>query len=314
MRRALLMLALASGCAGDHPFSQAELLGGRSVDAATLNHGRDEYQQYCRPCHGENGDGKGFSAWALRPPPRDFTPALFKFGHVPVGSLPPDDELARIVRLGLEGTAMRAWDVPDRELDALLQYLKTFSPRWHDEKPAAAIEPSPDPFGAAREKEAVALGQKLYHVKAQCMSCHPAYVTHEELWRLSDRAIGDFSTEMYRAQPKDTEYCLEYKPGWKKLDERECILPSRVVPPDFLRDPLRSVHAPTELSDIYRIIAAGIPGAGMPTWKGALSDEWLWALAYYVRSLHDVAGTPAAETLHAQLVSPANLAWKPPAK
>ena len=37
---------------------------------------------YCRPCHGENGDGHGYSSLGLRPPPRDFTQALFKFGHV----------------------------------------------------------------------------------------------------------------------------------------------------------------------------------------------------------------------------------------
>jgi mono/diheme cytochrome c family protein len=314
MRRAVVVLALVAGCSGDHPFSRAQLLGGRTVDAATLNRGRDVYQQYCRPCHGENGDGKGYSAWALRPPPRDLTMAVFKFGHVPAGSLPPDEELAKIVRLGLEGTAMRPWDVPSRELDALVQYLKTFSPRWHDEKPATAIALSPDPFGAAREKEAIALGEKLYHVKAQCMSCHPAYVTHEALWRLSDGNIRDFASEMYVAQPKDSEYCLEWKPGWRKLDERECALPVRLLPPDFLRDPLRSVHAGSELGDLYRTIASGIPGASMPTWKGALPEEELWALAYYMRSLHAERDTPAAEAMRARLTSAANLGWKPPAR
>jgi mono/diheme cytochrome c family protein len=312
MRRALLLLALAAGCNADHPFAQPQVLGGRNVDAATLNRGRDVYQHYCRPCHGEDGDGKGFSAWALRPPPRDFTVALFKFAHVPTGSLPPDDELARIVRLGLEGTAMRPWDVPDRDLDAVVQYLKTFSPRWRDEKPAAAIALSPDPFGPARADEAIALGRKVYHVKAQCMSCHPAYVTRAELWQLSDRAIRDFSTEMYLAQPKDSEYCLQWKPGWRKLDERECALPVRLLPPDFLRDPLRSVHEGSELADLYRIIASGIPGASMPTWKGALPEAELWALAYYVRSLHDQRGTPAAEALRVQLTGAANFAWKAP--
>jgi mono/diheme cytochrome c family protein len=314
MKRVLITLALVAGCTADHPFSQPRRLGGREVPAATLNHGRDVYQQYCRPCHGENGDGRGFSAWALRPPPRDFTQGLFKFGHVPAGSLPPDAELARIVRLGLDGTAMRPWDVPDGDLEALLQYLKTFSPLWQTEVPAAAIEPAPDPFGAAHKEEAIALGQKLYHVKAQCMSCHPAYVTHEELWHMSGQAIRDFSTEMYTAQPRDTEYCLAWKAGWHKLEERECALPVRELPPDFLRDPLRSVHAGSELSDLYRTIASGIPGAGMPTWKGALSEDELWALAYYLGSLHALVDTPAAAQLQTHLSSLANLAWKPPAK
>jgi mono/diheme cytochrome c family protein len=278
--------------------------------ACTSDRGRDAYQQYCRPCHGERGDGQGPSAWALRPPPRDFTQAMFKFAHVPAGSLPPDDELMRIVRQGLEGTAMRPWNVSDRELDGVVQYLKTFSPRWKTEKPAEAIQPSPDPF-AGHADDAIAEGARLYHVKAQCMSCHPAYVTHEELYRLSDRAVSDFAPEMYLSQPKDTEYCLSWKPGWTKLDERECLLPSRVLPPDFLRDPLRSVHATSSLADIYRIIASGIPGAAMPTWKGVLPERELWALAYYVRSLHDRAGSAAATQLRSQLLAPANLAWTP---
>ena len=52
----------------------------------------------CYACHGENGDGKGPSSYGLRPPPRNFTQPVFKFGGVEAGSLPPDTELKRIVR------------------------------------------------------------------------------------------------------------------------------------------------------------------------------------------------------------------------
>src|SRR5258708_26984538 len=105
-----LMLAL-SGCDHDHPFKASMKLGGREVSADTLNRGRDAYQQYCRPCHGDNGDGKGYSSLALRPPPRDFTQGLFKFGHTPAPSLPPDAELRRLVNSGLHGTALLPWDL-----------------------------------------------------------------------------------------------------------------------------------------------------------------------------------------------------------
>jgi mono/diheme cytochrome c family protein len=84
-----------------------------------------------------------------------------------------------------------------------------------------------------------------------------------------------------------------------------------MLPTDFTRDPLRSVHEGTTMVDLYRIIAAGVPGAGMPTWKGALAEEDLWALAYYVRSLSALYGTPAAEVLAAHLHDPANLRWTP---
>src|SRR5207248_5164238 len=104
------------------------------------------------------------------------------------------------------------------------------------------------------------------------------------------------------------------KPGWKKIDERECAKPVKVLPPNFTRDPLRTVHRATELPDLYRTIAAGIGGANMPTWKGALKEEELWGLVYYVKSLMDLKDTPAAAELTAKLTAPVNMSWKPAAE
>ena len=38
--------------------------------------------------------------------------------------------------------------------------------------------------------EAVLTGKKLYHAKAQCSGCHPAYVTHKELFEISKEMSG----------------------------------------------------------------------------------------------------------------------------
>ncbi len=248
-----------------------KLAGGRVIDVATLTRGQAAYDQYCRPCHGEDGDGKGFSSYALRPPPRDFTQALFKFGHVANGALPSDAELGRLVRHGLNGTAMLPWELSERELDATLQYLKTFSPRWTQEAPGESIVAPPDPFGPTRAAEAIAKGADLYAHKAQCLTCHAAYDGN-----------GNVTAP---AKLKPTDFCLAWKPGARTLDERECALPVKVLPPDFTRDPLRTIYRGSELADLYRIIAAGISGSNMPTWKGALPDDDIWALAYYVHSL-----------------------------
>lgn len=246
----LFALLYLAGCSDEHPFRQPLVLGGRTVDAATLNRGRDAYQQYCRPCHGERGDGRGHSAPGLRPPPRDLRQALFKFGRVTEG-LPPDEELARIVRLGLNGTAMRPWDVPDVELDPVLQYIKTFSPRWRSERPSPPVALAPDPW-PARVADAVARGDKVFHETAQCAKCHEG-----------EREL------------KSTDYCLD----------DECERPVKELPPDLRCDPLRTVHAGSELVDLARTIASGIGGASMPPWKGGLPDEDIWSLAYYVRSI-----------------------------
>lgn len=310
---------LALGCA-EHQFKQPVTLGGKVVTAEELNRGHDAYQQYCRPCHGENGDGRGYSSLGLRPPPRDFTQALFKFGGVAIPGLPPDSELKRIVNNGLHGTAMLPWDVSDKELEAILQYIKTFSPKWLTEAPGQVVAISSDPYGPPKAAQAIELGRKLYHAKAQCSNCHPAYVTHRELFEITKEMakLGnlpppdtmEFSEQMYSPPAKPSDYCLEWKPGWKKLEDRECLKPVSFAPPDFTRDPIRAGTTPR---DLYRTVAAGIGGAGMPTWKGALAEDELWALVYYVHSLIELNGTPAARKLRVRLFDPANLAWAPPA-
>ena len=331
-------LGLGLSACGNAEFKQPLTLGGQVVQAATLNHGKEQYVQYCRPCHGPDGDGKGLSATGLRPPPRDFSQGLFKFGGVTAPALPPDSELIRIIRGGLHGTAMLAWDIPDQDLNDTIQYVKTFSPRWKEEKPGEPIQVSADPYGPSKKAAAIEMGKKIYHAKAQCSGCHPSYVTHQELYEITKAMTGTgmttFSEEMYHSQPKDSEYCLEWKPAEppagaeardKWISDRECAKPVRVVPPDFTRDNIRNVRLARNqpynrivddnvtMSDLYRTIAAGIGGANMPTWKGALSEEELWGMAYYVKSLLDMNGVLSGNELHRKLADPSNINWVPPA-
>ena len=106
------------------------------------------------------------------------------------------------------------------------------------------------------------------------------------------------------------------------------------MPPDFTRDPLRNVRITrnqppnrpaeeqvtdqTTTQDLYRTIASGIGGANMPTWKGALKEEELWGLVYYVKSLvalndpENLEVVKQAKVLHDKLEDKANLSWAPP--
>ncbi len=270
----------------------------------TLDRGKEAYTLYCRACHGDHGDGQGPAAAGYRPPPRDFTVGLFKFAAVSSGSLPRDEDLTRTVRNGLHGTAMLAWDIDDGDLDAIVGYLKTFSTRWKDEEPGEAIIPSPDPWGPGQAVAAEERGGKVYHVVAQCSSCHPAYETRERIdqasHELNGRGIGSFRADMYSATSKDSDYL-----------ERNSVagdagaLRLKLLAPDFLFNELRSVRdvhdRQTASADLYRIIAAGIGGTAMPQWQGALSESDLWALVYYVRSLALLRDTPTARGLRERL-------------
>jgi mono/diheme cytochrome c family protein len=289
----LVLAACSRAGGGPATFTAPVTLGGRVVPAAALERGRTRYTQYCRPCHGEAGDGKGTAAAGLTPPPRDLRLGVYKFAAVPAGQLPRDADFARTLREGLHGTAMQAWQVPEAELDDLIQYMKSFAARWRSESPGEEIAPSPDPW-PGRDVEALARGVRVYHGLAQCaVACHPAYVPRAEIAAFTKDLTGidlrEIRADVYQPVAKDSDYGV------------------KILPPDFTFNPLRGGDT---LADIYRAIAAGIGGTAMPTWKNVLPESDLWALAHYVQSLAALRDGPAAEALARRLRD--QPPWSPP--
>jgi mono/diheme cytochrome c family protein len=293
---ASLVLLLLVGCRRDEGGVTAPTtLGGRSVSARVLAQGRVAYLQYCRACHGDQGDGRGPAAVGMRPPPRDFTQGMFKFGWVLEQKLPRDEDLVRLVRSNLHGSSMVGWDVPEPQLEAVVQYIKTFSDVWRQE--GAVGEPvvlAPDPW-AGREHAAVARGERLYHGFAQCLSCHPAYLPEAQIDAAS-RALSGHPATGLRPAP--------YQPRLLESDYAVGDLKVQILAPDFLVNALRSPRPGSELADLYRVLVAGVTGAAMPAWDPSLLPEKtddVWALAYYVRSLARLRGTTAGLALRARL-------------
>ena len=304
-RRTLLLVlasaaALAAGCKGyrTEGFKAPMKLGGKTIPASVLTDGQIAYVLHCRACHGDKGDGKGPAAAGVRPPPRDFTLGSFKFGAVPGGTLPNDDDFLRIVRFGLHGTAMRAWDgVPEPNLVAIIQYLKTFAERWKEEEPGEPIAPTADPW--QKEAAAVERGRAVYHGAAQCLSCHPSFAPKRYIYEVTKQLKGKgttaFRQDMYGSDLTKSEYGV------------------KLLPPDFTRTELRSVRPDHQLEDLYRVIVSGVGGTAMPTWKGALPEEDLWALVHFVDSLVKMNGTDAPRRLRAEWKAD-DAAWIPPPK
>ena len=188
---------------------------------------------------------------------------------------------------------MLAWDVPAAEVDDLIQYMKSFSPRWRTENAGDPLVVSPDPW-LGREADAVARGTRVYHGLAQCaVACHPAYATKADIYAFTKELTGnelrEFRPDLYFAVAKDSDYGV------------------KILPPDFTFDDLRGGDA---LDDIYRAIASGIGGTAMPTWKNVLPESDLWAMAHYVGSLAALRDTPAARALAERLRN--QPPWSPP--
>jgi len=294
----------------EEPFTEPLVLGGKTVPAEVLDNGRQMYVRHCRACHGFTGDGRGPSSPGLRPAPRDLREAKYKFTRMEDGDLPTDESLYEIVRYGLHGTAMLPWDIQDDALKDIIDYTKTFSPEgegWRDpdNEVGQPLEISEDPW-TGKEEEAIKLGKSVFHGKANCQSCHPAYATKKYQWKAfkSYNMKPTFRDDMYRAKPTPTdpneaksEYSVEGVEQWFK-------------PPDYTWDHIRSLgNGPTRLG-LYRIIAAGVNGTAMARWKGTLEEDELWAVSHYVETLVDMKDTPRAAKQRERLMNQSP--WEPP--
>jgi cytochrome c oxidase cbb3-type subunit 2 len=140
-----------------------------SASAASAVRGKTIYDAKCTECHGVSGKGDGPAAPLLRPAPRDFTAGKFKVRTTETGSLPTDADLAASVTRGLPGTSMAAWEavLSPVEIVDVVEYLKSFSPRFGNEQPQpvnAAEQVANVPAAAVR-------GAAVYE-KLQCGKCH----------------------------------------------------------------------------------------------------------------------------------------------
>jgi len=117
------------------------------------------YRRHCAHCHGISGDGHGPTALILNPYPRDYRPGIFKFKSTERAARPTDEDLTRIVKQGIPGTAMPSFALlPPTEVEALVEYVKYLSIRGQMElalEEFAFNEELPDPAENAEVRTAI---------------------------------------------------------------------------------------------------------------------------------------------------------------
>ncbi|MGH7507048.1 MAG: c-type cytochrome, partial [Longimicrobiales bacterium] len=223
------------------------------VQAQQADHpGKPTYDRWCAGCHGVDGDGQGDAAGYMLPRPRDFTKALYQIRTTASGQLPTDADIRRVIDEGMPGTAMPAWreQLSEAERDNLVAYLKTFS-RFFGQGAA----PEPLSFGSAPgvSEEAIAEGREFYQ-SIECWKCH------------GQEGRGDG-----QSAPTQTD------------DEGFPMRPADLTEPWLF-------NGGATVEDIYRTLRTGLDGTPMPSFGDLLAanfmtDEQLWNVAYYVRSL-----------------------------
>jgi len=259
-KRARVILYLLSGLValspalGERSARGADTPSGPAGGVSDVEAGKAIYVKRCLGCHGPTGAGDGPAAERFKPRPRDFTRGLFKYKTTPIGSLPTDDDLFRVVSNGLPGTGMPSWSslLNEQQIRQVIRYVKTFAPQF-----ASATDLKPITIGPEIKpsKEGIEKGKELFR-SVGCFMCHG-----EE-----GRGNGPLAPTL--------------KDSWGRP----------VQPRNLTKNwTFRAGNAPKE---IYTRINTGLMGTPMPSFAKTLDNEKSWAIANYVNSLSQFPGPP----------------------
>jgi DMSO reductase family type II enzyme heme b subunit len=275
---------------GGWAVSSALLLTGYPANRLTAQdttRGKVVYDKWCAGCHGDAGAGDGEAARYMLPHPRDFTGAIYQIRSTGSGELPTDADLLRAIDEGLPGTAMPGWKtrLSERERRDVAAYLKTFSTFFAD----TTIRPQPLQFskapGGGGSVDALRVGRQFYD-SIGCRKCH------------GDQGRGDGpSAPTLKDDAGRPIFAADLTQNWR-------------------------FNGGGTAEDIYHRLRTGLDGTPMPSFSDLLdqkflTDEQLWRVAQYVRSLSPAEPPAIRDVIHAPQLpegrplprSPGDSAW-----
>ena len=241
----VLDAGIVSAVTNDAPF-QPNL-----PDPALWPQGRYVYQRNCLVCHGAMGDGLGEMGRTLIPPPRNFGRGIFKYRSTPAGYLPADADLERTIRGGLAGTAMPIFGhLSDREIKSVIEYIKSFSPRWQSRR---------------------------NYAPPQVVPARPRWLDDTALVRMrSEKGRALFQTACAACHGTDGNG----RDATAKNLEDSWGQP--VTMTDLRQPTLRSGQ---NLDAVYRVLLTGIEGTPMPSFAESMTEEQRWELVAFIAEL-----------------------------
>jgi len=237
-------------------FAQESHIAGLTGNA---KRGKALYQRYCIFCHGPDGDGQGVSALYIDPKPRDFTKGVFKCRSTPSGTLPLDGDLYETISRGIHASGMPSWKpLLRQERVDLVAYIKTFSPRFQEEKPGVPVTIPSEPPSS---RESVKRGAEVFQ-NMNCGLCHGK----------EGRGNGPSAASLTDSKG------------------------NRITPFD-LTSGTRLKCGNSDLG-IFRDLETGLDGTPMASFSEALKPDQIWDLVHYIAALRSTKGQIAAEMIH----------------
>jgi len=292
--------------------------------------GKAIYETKCAGCHGKYGNGRITADSAnstnfntayhfLNPQPRDFTTAAFKSRTTPSGALPTDEDIFRTISRGVrKGQIMPAWGnaadghiIPEQDRWDLVDYVKTFSPRFKSEPVPEPIQIPTPPYPSLKEVPASVIqeGRMVYRT-LQCWSCHgnagrgdgPSSNELVDDWESPIRPF-DFTTGAFKFGDSPADVFRTFNTGLNGTPMPsfyDTILYPREAFPDLNAWKTlvkgKPVFSEEDLNELQKYVA-GLPASAdfdkmSEADKQAFADKRRWALVYYSLSLATERGKP----------------------
>ncbi len=258
--------------------SLAAVGGAAAQEAAAAVPGKATYDQWCAGCHGVEGRGDGPGAAYMLPRPRDFTRAQYQIRTTGSGELPTDADILHVIDVGMPQTGMPGWEelLSRTEREELVAYLKSMS-RFFTDAPAPAVVEFSSAPGSSEER--IAEGAAIYE-RIECAKCHG------DAGRGGGQSAPTLDDDTgFPIYPTDLTHSWEFNGG-------------------------------ATVEDIYRRLRTGLDGTPMPTFDdliaaNVVTDDGLWSLAHYVRSLSPEDPPETREVITAELLSDGALPTSP---
>ncbi len=233
--------------------------------------GRQVYERWCAACHAVDGAGEGPAAGYMLPRPRDFTRGIYQIRTTPGGDIPTDDDIMRMINEGMPGTTMPGWQdqLSRADRQAVLEYIKSFYPPFE-----TMAAPEPIDFGRAPRVSDDRLEEgRIFYDSIECWQCHGD----------TGRGYGSSAPEL----------------------EDDWGYPIRAV--DLTKN--WKFNGGGSVEEIYRRLRTGMDGTPMPSFSDLLdadfmTEDQLWSLAHYVRSLAPDRPPRVREVIRADRVEP----------
>lgn len=222
--------------------------------------GRSLYNDWCAGCHGADGLGDGPAADYLDPRPRNFVDGAFKIRNTVSGELPTDEDIFKMIDVGMPGSSMPGWkkQFSEKQIHQLVAYIKTLIDMefFGEEIPEKITVGEPLPSSA----ESLAKGKELYR-KLKCWECH------------GEEGRGDGpSAPTLKDDWGNPIISADITKGW-------------------------TFRGGNHTFDIYRTFTTGLDGTPMPSYIDTIGDEDRWHLSNYVKSLSPLEMPPVKTVL-----------------